>query len=484
MRVISSILLGLLICAAAYTEDLGPRQIALRTVQNDLSVRRSELSLEIAYRSYLSARAGAGAHITLGTPGGKKTYGFSTTTGSSESVHTLGARINYGQRTAAGGSAKASIANTVEIANADAGSTYSLSPSASFSYSQPLFVGGKLIEPELTGSSYKEAELSYRRAESKAIDERNNAVLASIRLYVDVVELRSKISVLEEEVSLQRERVRQLRVTQQQGRTPLADVWEAEIKLQEKEDNLFEQSQTLRIKEQALSSRIGAKSPFDADSLSAELPEIDLDEEAVRAAAMEHQLADEAIGISIEEFRAIRGQEQFAPQVTASISLVPKRPNGFTGTSIGDSLQAFGDDETELAVDAGFTVTVPLYRGGRKQHEQRLSNAKIERARLTYRRNETAVVESLDSSFLEARLLAERVDYYARNIELAQRRLDEAQRLFDFQSATELDVRSARIALQDRQSQLWRIRANLLINQLSILSLSGVDLVEALSESA
>lgn len=477
------LVLMIIATAGAAAEEIRPAEVARRTVGNDLTVRQAELRLQAAYRGYRSARSGAGPSLTLKGPGGSaNVYSFGLDTVGGLSSQSFGLELGYSQSLPAGSSLGASVFTTTTAGSGDSGTSFTQSPGASISYRIPLFVNGKLIEPRLTGSAYRGKELAYRRAEDQAVDGRNQAVLDALGIYVQVIDLRNTIDVLEEEIDLEREKLRELEITQQQGRTALADVWAAEINLQAKEDSLFEKTQTLRIRQRELLAKIGReqKNESFADELSPELPTITFEESAIRAAALEHQLAGPRIGVQSAELGAIVSLRQFGTDLGVSLSVSPNYPDEFSGGTFGESVSEFSGEG--LSISGAVSFRLPIYRSGKKHHEAEIGRIHIEQARVTLDQRESDVQGTLDQQLLSIQLANERLDYLERSIELDQRRLEEAEQLFEFQTATEADVKTAAVQLHKRRNEAWKARADLMLTRLRLLSLAGIDIVEVLEE--
>ena len=472
---LSSLALALLttVVASVGAQSLGPAQIAARTVENDLSVRQAELALEEAYRGYLSRRADFGPSLTFN---GSPLYGYGADTRADDSgTHTVDLGLAYRRSLPAGSSLSADVSNKL---TADSGQ-YTHDPSSSLSYTLPIFVNGKLIEPALTGAGYRGNRLSYRKEQGRAVDGRNDAVIGALQNYVSVIERSNTVANLEEEIALEREVLEQLEITRQQGLTDLSEVWEAEISLQAKEDTLFQRSQELSLEERALAARIGANDEVDAEALSPELPSVTFDDAEIRAAAIDHQLAAARIDVEAAELGAVNAARQFGSTLTLSVSAAPSHDSDFAADSLGGSFaELAAPDGLEFGGSLG--LTVPILRGGKREHQSALSTTRIRRAELALEQRRSQITTNLDQRFLEASLAAERVRYLERTVELDRRRLEEALQLFEFQTVSELDVRRARLQLHGRENELWKARADLMLSRLRILRLAGAELVEVI----
>ncbi|MGZ5432477.1 MAG: TolC family protein [Thermoanaerobaculia bacterium] len=122
--------------------------------------------------------------------------------------------------------------------------------------------------------------------------------------------------------------------------------------------------------------------------------------------------------------------------------------------------QRFGEGEESIAIlprnDWGYRITLeqPVYAGRRELRAYSQAKLNVENAREGVRGSEDAALLRVASSYLGVVNADRRVDIEQRNIELAERRLKQAQAFYEAGEVTKVDVYRAETAMKAAQRML------------------------------
>jgi outer membrane protein len=140
--------------------------------------------------------------------------------------------------------------------------------------------------------------------------------------------------------------------------------------------------------------------------------------------------------------------------------------------------QRFGEGEESIAIlprnDWGYRIILeqPVYAGRRELRAYSQAKLNVENARVGVRGTEEAALLRVASSYLAVVNADRRVDVEQRNIELAERRLKQAQAFYEAGEVTKVDVfraetamkaaqRLAAVAVQQREYAVAQLRTDL-----------------------
>jgi len=122
--------------------------------------------------------------------------------------------------------------------------------------------------------------------------------------------------------------------------------------------------------------------------------------------------------------------------------------------------QRFGEGEESIAIlprnDWGYRITLeqPVYAGRRELRAYSQARLNVENARVFVRGTEEAALLRVASSYLAVVNADRRVDVENRNIELARRRLQQAEAFYEAGEVTKVDVYRAETAMKAAQRLL------------------------------
>jgi outer membrane protein len=191
---------------------------------------------------------------------------------------------------------------------------------------------------------------------------------------------------------------------------------------------------------------------------------------------------DAALARALEVNNTIEGSRQNIALATAQknqlLSAVMPRIT-LTGDLTRNSLeQTFGEGENSIAIlprndwATRLTLAQPIYAGRREFRAYSQAKINIENAREGTRATEDAVLLRVASSYLAVINADRRVEVEKRNIELAERRLKQAQSFYEAGEVTKVDIfraetaqkaaqRLLAVAVQQREHAVSQLRSDL-----------------------
>jgi outer membrane protein len=390
--------------------------------------------------------------------------------------------LSLSQALPTAGIASLSLANTTSVANTPDSITQN--PSATFVLSQPVWVNRRLFDLRQLSSASRISEISWRNAEDTSREARNGNIFAAFSLYTETIGLRRSIAYLEKSLTLADQSLRQVRINLDAGRASETDLLELEILIGLQREALLENQYALLQVEQGLANTLGLDSglgtyefidSFPAPALSGDTAKL-----VEEARANNPSVRQDRRSVEQAEAQSILSGRNDAPNLNLALTLLPQY-RGATPTGLGDSFSSFFADGTDLDWSVGIGLEVPLYTGGKRTYREQVNAASERIARETLDASLREVQNTYESLALRQSIIQERIELLEKNIELKTRTAADEARKLDVGLGTPLRVESARLELLQVENELWQARADLFLNTLDLLNLSGRSLEEALA---
>jgi outer membrane protein TolC len=393
--------------------------------------------------------------------------------------------LSLSQALPTAGIASLSLANTTSLTNLPDPDTISQNPSATFVLSQPVWVNRKLFDLRQLSAARRVSEINWRKAEDGSLEARNGNIYAAFSLYTEAVGLRRSIEYLKKSLELADQSLRQLRINLDAGRASETDLLELEILTGLQREALLENQYALLQVEQGLAGALGLEAglsgyqyidTFPAPALPADTAELVAEARANNPAVRQDRLSVEQV-----EAQSVLSGRTDAPNLSLALTLLPQY-EGTTPTSLGKSFSSFFSDGTELDWSVSIGLEVPLYNGGKRAYREQVNAASERIARETLDASLRDVQNTYDALILRQSIIRDRIDLLEKNIELKTRTAADEQRKLEVGLGTPLRVESAMLELTQVRNELWQARADLFLNSLDLLNLSGRSLEEVLAE--
>jgi len=326
---------------------------------------------------------------------------------------------------------------------------------AGLSVSQPLFTGGRI------SSAISAAEAAADAARAALEEARAEVALDVKRAYYDVLLASRSVEIVEMSTELAREHLEQVRLRLSAGRASELEALRAEVELENLMPQLVQARNQrdvamLNLKrlinlpadaEVELTTDLNAQTSAGMDLVAIKLPEPDAAEELLNRRAV-LRAAREQVTISEEQVDIARAA--YLPTVALTGSLMRQAfPPGSFGFPGGDDWR---DDWT-----VGFAVQLPLFQGFKRGADVDAAKAQLRQAELQLEQ----LREALRLQYRQAKSELERAQA---QVAAASRTVEQAERVYDLTElryreglATQLDVSSARLALQ--QARINQVQA-------------------------
>lgn len=357
------------------------------------------------------------------------------------------------------------------------------SPSGTLVLTQPVWVNRKLIDLRLLSAARRASEINWKKAEDGSREARNGNIYTAFSLYVQVVGLRRNIAYLERSLELADQNLRQVRINLDAGRASETDLLELEILTGLQREALLENRYALLQVEQNLAGTLGLESGLASYALIESFPAptlpADPNQLVVEAQADNSLVRQDRLSLEQAQAQAILSGRTDASNLNLALTLLPQY-EGTDPTEFGESFSSFFTDGTKLDVSFSIGLDIPLYNGGKATHRAQVNAAAERIARETLKASLRNVQNTYEALILRQGIIQERIGLLEKNIELKTRTTADEQRKLEFGLGTLLRVEAARLELLQVQNELWQARADLFLNSLDLLALSGKALEEVL----
>jgi outer membrane protein len=395
--------------------------------------------------------------------------------------------LSLSQALPTAGIASLSLANTMSLTNYPDPDpdTITQNPSATFVLTQPIWINKKLFDLRQLSAARRVSEINWRKAEDGSLETRNGNIYAAFSLYTQVIGLSRNIAYLEKSLVLADQNLRQVRINLDAGRASETDLLELEILIGLQREALLESRYALLQVEQGLANALGLEMGLSSyeyiDTFQA--PALPPDSAVLVAEARNNNPVVRQDRLSVEQAEAqgVLSGRTDAPNLSLALTLLPQY-EGTTPTELGDSFSSFFSEGTELDWSLSIGLEVPLYNGGKAAYREQVNAASERIARETLGASLRDVENTYQSLVLRHSIIQDRIELLEKNIELKTRTATDEERKLEVGLGTPLRVESARLELLQVENELWQAQADLFLNSLDLLNLSGRSLQEVLSE--
>jgi len=397
--------------------------------------------------------------------------------------------LSLSQALPTAGIASLSLANTMSFTEKP--TTVVQSPSATFVLSQPFWINKKLFDLRQLSAARRVSEINWRKAEGGKMEARNGNIYGAFSLYTEAIGLRRSIEYLEKSLELADQNLRQVRINLDAGRASETDLLELEILIGLQREALLESQYALLQVEQGLAGALGLEmglasykliDAFQAPALPADTAEL-----VAEARANNPTVRQDRLSLEQAEAQSILSGRTDAPNLSLALTLLPqyegaKDVPAVPPASFSDSFSTLFSGGTELDWSLSIGLDVPLYTGGKRAYREQVNEASERIARETLESNLREIDNTYDALILRQSIIQDRIDLLEKNMELKIRTAADEQRKLEVGLGTPLRVESARLELLQVENELWQAQADLFLNSLDLLNLSGRSLEEVLAE--
>ncbi|WP_309646246.1 TolC family outer membrane protein [Phenylobacterium sp.] len=168
----------------------------------------------------------------------------------------------------------------------------------------------------------------------------------------------------------------------------------------------------------------------------------------------------------------VQARSGYRPTLSASVQgnySESRTPGGVPNAAGG---RTFGPNEDNSG-SAGFSLTQPLYTGGRTAAAVSAAQADILAGRENLRRVEAQVLATVITAYVDTRRDIEALRIREENVRVLQRQLEESKARFDVGEITRTDVAQSEARLAAAQAQLSQAQAQLAISRANYAAVVG-----------
>jgi outer membrane protein TolC len=399
-------------------------------------------------------------------------------------THRVGANLTVSQLLPTAGTVTATVGNTATVsAVGDQDVAVTQDAGATVNLVQPLFVNGKLIDLQLFDAANRLARANWTASQSRLQARTNAAVIAGLSSYAGILSLRRQAAYLQESIAIAEAQLRQLQLNRQQGRASRQDVLAAEIAVSRRRKALLDVRYNATVSERSLRRAVGL-SPSEPLDLQEVLPEISL---SMESASLDKSVADNPevrqrrVELEGARLNGVLSGREFESRLTVTFAATPQyAPDREDSDDWQRSFEDLFSDDADIATTLSVKLTIPLYQGGRARRQRRIDETSVRVAERTLADTRQRLLDEVQAALMRHDLLARHIDLLEEDVRYHEQAMAEQRQLLELRNVTGLEVRQAELDYRASVDELFQAKADLFLNSLQILSLTGHDLATVL----
>ena len=470
--------------------------IAAKALEADPAVRSSRALAGIASTQYEleldRARPKLGLALTPLAWDDRRIFDFtSTPPGIKDSSSlSLGGGLNLNQALPTAGVLSAGAKTLFKVTDPTADIGYALTPSLSAGLRQPLWAGGQLLPFAAADATKRSAQITASQAALDDLARRNQAVRAAVESAGRVLVLRKNLAVQQAFLNAALGRAEALSLRRSAGTATEDAALELALNAELARQSLLDTRLALQDAQRRLASVLGFEvgattgllSGAQLPPLSEVLPKLapamvpgsgDAPDVARAALGVEKALADAAARATVD-----------APVLGASLLVEPRyRDERPDSSSLTSAFSDFFDYSNNAGVNWNLSLSldIPLTASAARQYRTRLDSLALEAAEAQRTQTQRAVGDRAAALAERRDALGERLDIQRRIAALEARKADRLDDLAKAGIVPREDATDARAALDRDLAEILRLELDLLLTELDLRSLAGVDLATAIA---
>ncbi|TVR69429.1 MAG: TolC family protein [Spirochaetaceae bacterium] len=394
-------------------------------------------------------------------------------------TYSVGAGLFLRQPLTTSGALSAGIDHTTRRVSPEEGADrWDQVPEVSLRWDQPLMAGEQIIGSRLFRAGLREAEIGFSQAEYIHEATRNDAVREVLELYTRTGNLRRSTELLRETIELLRRQLESAELDRQQGLISDTALLALQVTLNNRREALFSTQLQLVQVEQLLARSMGMDGieGMELEDLPETLPIPQFSD--LRTAVRDNpRVRVGELTVEQAEKQTILGTATDRPSLSLFARAMPVYPaEREEPDSFSASFSDLFTSDAGIDVTAGLAVTVPLLTARQRAYRTRIDELTRRNAVLELEDLEQVLANMMRTLTMNRRFLEERLELLEMDIDYEERRVQNERTLLEAGVTTDLRVREVELDLRSRLNERSRVRAELLLNSLDILSLLGEDL--------
>jgi hypothetical protein len=469
--------------------------IASRALEADPAVRGSRALAGIASTQYEleldKARPKLGLALTPLAWDDRRIFDF--TGGVPEyadaSSLSLGGSLNLSQALPTAGVVSAGAKTLFKVLDPIEDLGFALSPSVTASLRQPLWAAGQLVPFAAAEAVKHSARIAADQAVLDDAGRRNQAVRAAVESAGRVLVLRRNLGVQEAFLNAALGRAEALDLRRSSGTATEDAALELALTAELARQSLLDTRLALQDAERRLASVLGlGPAPEGGQGgnllpfLSDRLPR--LPPAAVPGPGSSPDVARAALGVDKAVADSLARSTIDAPVLGASLVLEPRyrdtRPNS---SKVSTAFTDFFEYDSGAGVNWNLSLSldIPLTAAAARDYRRRLDSLALEAAEASRTQTERAVNDRAAALAERRDALGERLDIQRRIAALELRKADRLDALAAAGTVPREDAADARAELDRDLAEILRLELDLLLTELDLRILAGVDLADAIA---
>jgi hypothetical protein len=464
--------------------------VAARALEADPAVRSSRALAGVASIQYELEIDKARPKLNLGlTPLSWDDRRISYSTGGApvyEDARTLsvGGGLNLNQALPTAGVLSAGTKTLFKVTDPMDETGYALAPSLSASLRQPLWSGGGLLPFAAAGATRQSAQIAASQAVLDDLGRRNQAVRAAVESAGRVLVLRKNLAVQEAFLKAALGRAEALDVRRSAGTATEDAALELALTAELARQSLLDTRLALQDAQRRLASVLGLE-PFAGTSLpvlSDALPKL---EPATTPGLQESpEVTRAALGVDKVLADSVARSTIDAPVFGASLLLEPRyRDTRADASALASALTDFFayDDDAGVNWNLSLSLDIPLTAKAAREYRSKLDSLALEAAEAQRTQIQRSVGDRAAALVERRDSLGERLAIQRRIAALEVRKADRLDDLAAAGTVPREDAADARAELDRDLAEILRLELDLLLTELDLRSLAGVDLASAIA---
>ena len=471
--------------------------IVARVLEADTGVRSSRALAGIAYTQYEleldKARPKLGLAMTPFSWDDRRIFDFTSGPFKYEDSRTLslGGGLNVTQALPSAGVLSAGAKALFKVTDPMDDSGYALAPSLSASLRQPLWAGGELLPFAAADASRRSAQLASSQAILDDLGRRNQAVRAAVESTGRVLVLRKNLVVQQAFLNAALGRAEALSLRRSAGTATEDAALEQALNAELARQSLLDTRLALQDAQRRLASVLGLEGEASTGLLSGVLlpPLSDalpkLAPARIPGVREAPDVARAALGVDKALADAVARTIVDVPVLGASLLVEPRYPDSPRAdpSSLPSVLTDFFDYSNGAGVNWNLSLSldVPLTARAARQYRTRLDTLALELAEAQKTQVERAVRDRATALAERRDALGERLEIQRRIAALEARKADRLDDLVAVGTVPREDAVDARAELDRDLAEILKLELDLLLTELDLRSLAGVDLADAIA---
>lgn len=467
--------------------------VATRALEADPAVRGSRALAGMASTQYDleldKARPKLGLALTPLSWDDRRVVDFTSGSFDPKDSRTLslGGGLNLSQALPSAGVLSAGAKTLFKVIDPIDDIGYALTPSLSASLRQPLWAGGQLLPFTAADATKRSAQITASQAALDDLIRRNQAVRAAVESAGRVLVLRKNLAVQQAFLNAALGRAEALSLRRSAGTATEDAALELALTAELARQSLLDTRLALQDAQRRLASVLGLEPRAGDGSGASLLPPLadtlpSLPPVTIPGLVESPDVVRAALGVDKVVADSVARSTIDAPVFGASLQVEPRYRDDRDDSSISSALTDFFvyDNNAGVNWNLSLSLDIPLTARAAKEYRARIDSLALVAAEAQQDQVQRSVNDRAAALAERRDALGERLDIQRRIAALEERKADRLDDLAEAGIVPREDAADARTELDSDLAEILRMELDLLLTELDLRSLAGIDLAEAI----